>query len=516
MEEEGIFYYFEHTEDAHLLVLSDDSSLCKPAPAAETARFTADDLRVEEVIRELEREHSVHTGKVTLSDYDFEQPTLDLLRGQGDDELEELYDYPGRYTEPDEGERLALLWLEVEEMQRQTVRGEGSMRGFIPGFQFTLEEHYRDDANGKYIITQVHHLATAGQYRAWDTNAGLDYRNTFTCIPDGTPYRPPRRTPRPLIHGSQSALVVGPPGEEIHTDKYGRVKVQFYWDRDGQRNENSSCWIRVTTPWGGKGYGSVSIPRIGNEVMVAFEEGDPDRPVIIGSLYNAEQTPPFDLPGAGITMGMNSRSSPGGGGNNQIAMTDTKGEEKINIHAQYDMTTTVEHDDTQSVKNDRKITVDGTHTETIKKDTSITISEGNHTFTVATGTGTVTVKKAVTENFDDTQSTTAKKKISITSAEADIVLTASTEIKLVTGDSSLVLKKDGTINLTGKKLNITGSDEVKVNGKKIAVSAGDEAKLGVGNQNVTCDKTKVGVSGAAINSSAVGMHEITGAVVKIN
>lgn len=459
MEEEGIFYYFEHSEDKHLLVLSDDSSLSGAAPGGETARYTLEDTHVDEVIWELDREHAVHTTKVTLSDYDFEQPALDMLRGQGDDEFEELYDYPGRYTEPDEGERLALLWLEAEEMSRQTVQGEGNMRGFVPGFHFTLQDHYRRDANGKYLITQVQHLATAGQFRAWDSNAGLDYQNTFTCIPDGTPYRAPRRAPRPLIHGSQSALVVGPAGEEIHTDRYGRVKVQFYWDRDGQRDENSSCWIRVTTPWGGKGYGSVSIPRIGNEVLIAFEEGDPDRPVIIGSLYNADQTPPFDLPGAGITMGMNSRSSPGGGGNNQIALIDTKGKEMVNIHAQYDMTTTVEHDDTQSVKNDRTISVDGTHTETIKKDTSITVTEGNLTETVTAGDLTETISAG-------SQTTSVDKDIKISSETTLIHLTAATEIKLEVGASSLLMKADGTIKLKGVQVAVEGKG-----GGAVAISA---------------------------------------------
>jgi type VI secretion system secreted protein VgrG len=525
MEEEGIFYYFEHAADRHVLVLTDDSSLSVAAPGAETARYTLEDTHVDEVIWELDREHSVHTGKVTLSDYDFEQPALDLLRGQGDDDHEELYDYPGRYTQPDDGERLALIWLEAEEMQRQVVQGEGNRRGFIPGFNFTLQEHYRRDANGKYLITSVQHLATSGQYRAWDANAGVDYQNTFTCIPDGTPYRAPRRTARPLIHGSQSALVVGPGGEEIHTDRYGRVKVQFYWDRDGRRDENSSCWIRVTTPWGGKGYGSVSIPRIGNEVIVAFEEGDPDRPIIIGSVYNADQTPPFDLPGAGITMGMNSRSSPKGGGNNQIAMTDTKGKELINIHAQYDMTTTVEHDDTQTVKNDRTITVTGNkaetiskgdstfkvgtgkHTETIKGDTLITVESGTFKLDVQTKTHTHEVKGDVIETYKANQETTVTNTITISAGDS---------LTLKSGDSRITLKKDGTITIAGKNVVITGSDSVKVSGKDVQMTGDNEAKLGVGSQQVTCSTAKVNTSGAAINSSAVGMHEITGALVKIN
>jgi len=158
------------------------------------------------------------------------------------------------------------------------VRGVGNAAGLTPGYHFALKHHYRRDANGKYLVTQVHHSASAGGYRAWDESAALDYRVEFRAIPHDTPFRASRRTPRPVMFGSQTALVVGPAGEEVHVDSHGRIKVQFYWDRDGKKDEKSSCWVRVSTPWGGKGYGSVSIPRIGNEVVIAFEEGDPDRP----------------------------------------------------------------------------------------------------------------------------------------------------------------------------------------------------------------------------------------------
>lgn len=500
MEEEGIFYFFDHTAEKHMLVLSDDSSLSKAAPGAETARFTEDDRHADDVIRELEREHAVHTGKVTLTDYDFEQPSLDLLRGQGDDEFEELYDYPGRYTQPDEGERLALLWLEVEEMQRQTVRGGGNVRGFIPGFHFTLQEHYRRDANGKYLITQVQHTASAGEYRAWDSNTEIAYSNTFTCIPDGTPYRPPRRTQRPLMYGSQSALVVGPSGEEIHTDKYGRVKVQFYWDRDGQRNEKSSCWIRVTTPWGGKGYGAVSIPRIGNEVVVAFEEGDPDRPIIIGSVYNADQTPPFDLPGDGITMGMNSRTSPGGGGNNQIAMKDTAGKEMITIHAQHDMETTVEHDQTVTV-NDGNRTMSirsGTLTDTSKGDAKLTIEAGSRTVSVTGGDYVAGASDAVKLHGKGKGVSILgdAKGVGITGNGTGVSIEGNGKGVTLKGDPSFLAEGTSKADITSPVVNI-GNKTINIEGTTVTIAAGSN-KIVLDSGGITINGSKVDIKGSSV------------------
>jgi type VI secretion system secreted protein VgrG len=517
LEEEGIFYFFEHTQDTHTLVLADMNSTCQACPGQDTVRMAVQEgpWQDEDVVTAISLESAVHLGKVTLRDYDFTRPSLNLETAAESEEWEEVYDYPGQYLELSEGERYAQLLLEEGTCGGEVVRGASSCRAFQSGFKTTLEEHYRPDANQEYLLLHVSHRGEAGDYRSWNT-ATLEYGNTFVCIPFATQYRPPRRARKPRIQGSQTAVVVGPAGEEVFTDEYGRIKIQFYWDRLGQRDQNSSLFVRVVSSWAGKGYGSISIPRIGNEVIVDFLEGNPDAPIVTGSVYNAEQNVPFELPGGGIQMGMKSRTSPGGGGSNEITLTDTAGEELINIHAQYDMHTTVDHDDTQTVTNARTITVNGTHTETIKKDTSITITEGNLTLTVSKGTADISVKKAVTETFEDTQATTVKKKISITSETADIVLTANTEIKLVAGASSLVLKKDGTINLIGKKVLVQGDDQVNITGKKISASAGDEAKMGVGNQNVTCDKQKVGVAGAAINASAVGMHEITGAVVKIN
>jgi type VI secretion system secreted protein VgrG len=346
----------------------------------------------------------------------------------------------------------------------------------------------------------------AGDFGSAGSQASEYFSCSFTCIDCQTAFRPARTTPKPLIQGPQTAIVVGPAGEEIHTDAQARVKVQFHWDRYGKADENSSCWVRVSQPWAGKGWGSMATPRIGQEVIIEFLEGDPDRPIITGRVYNADNAPPY-AGGQGVVSGLKSNTHKGSG-YNEMSMDDTAGKEKITIHAQYDMGTMVKHDQTN--------TVDGKFTEIIDKDTAITIKTGKFEHKVNTGTADYYVKAAMTEKFDDTWTSTTKNKITIKSATNEILVDAKTKITLQTGDSLLEMVSDGTITISGKKIFITGKDQVRVSGDKIDVGGGSEAKLGVGSQNIVCNASKTAVSGAAINSSAVGMHEIAGAVVKIN
>jgi type VI secretion system secreted protein VgrG len=514
MEEEGIFYFFEHYEDRHVLVLCDDNSSTKAAPAAETARFTADAGRDEEVIRELEREHSVHTGKVTVRDYDYLQPSLNLDASLGDDKFE-IYDYPGSYNDKELGERVAELLLEAEEAERQVLRGEGNVRGLIAGYHFELKDHFRRDANGKYIVTQIQHYASAGGFRSREQNSPLEYHNDFLAIPHDTPFRPPRRTQRPLIHGSQSALVVGPAGEEIHVDKYGRVKVHFYWDRDSRRDEHSSCWIRVTTPWGGKGYGTVSVPRIGNEVIVAFEEGDPDRPIIIGSVYNGEQTPPFELPGAGIQMGMKSRSSPGGGGSNEINMTDTKGKEKITIHGQYDMATTVENDQTNTVNNNRTTTIAVDDTESIGSNQAISVGAdqslsagGNQKIDVA-GNRDVSVGGNQTLGVGGNESVDVGGDRTTSIGGKDALTVGGDHAVDVGVNQTISVGANGELTV-GANHTIDAGAQIKINaGATIEISAGAMITLEAGGS-----KVEIGPAGVTIQTGAI--VSVQGATIKLN
>jgi type VI secretion system secreted protein VgrG len=462
MEEEGIFYFFEHSEEGHKLILADDSSAIQECRGQERFRVTTtpDARPDEDIIEELEREHQVYTTQITLTDYDPLQPSLSLESFQSDGSHEELYDFPGKYEKLPDGERYALLRLQEQSAAQQTVRGQGRCRAFRSGYKFDLTEHYRADTNQGYLLLSVWESGYNGGYRSQAGEA--EYSNNFQCVPADIQYRPSRKTPKPVVHGSQTAIVVGPSGEEIYTDSHGRVKVQFHWDRKGKLDENSSCWIRVSHPWAGKGWGAVSIPRIGQEVIVDFLEGDPDRPIITGRVYNAEAMPPYGLPDDGVVSGIKSATHKGSG-YNEISMNDTAGKEKITIHAQYDMgttvlhdkTTTVKNDDTQTVENNRTITVNGTHTETIKKDTKITITEGDHSTAVSAGK----------------QSNTVSKEIEIKSETSSIKIEAATQIELKVGASTLLMKSDGSIKLEGVSVAIEGKAKVAIHGAMVSSEA---------------------------------------------
>src|SRR5262245_32394858 len=527
MEEEGIYFYFRHSVDGCEMVVANTPQGHDPVP--DPTALIYDEVeggnRDEGRVTAWEKVQEVRSGQVTLWDHCFELPGKNL---EADQKIQdavavgrvshkikldvaeklEVYDYPGRYANRFDGinrggaeqpaelekifednRRTARLRIQEEAAGAVSVAGKGTCRQLTAGHTFTLERHF--DADGDYVLTRVTHSAglSSGGYRSGGRDPGLEYANSFECIPQALPFRPARVTPKPTVKGTQTAVVVGPAGEEIFKDKYSRIKVQFHWEREGKVDADSSGWIRVATIWAGKAWGVIHIPRIGQEVIVDFLEGDPDQPIVIGSVYNADQMPPGELPKHGMVSGMMSRSTPGGGPSNFNGMRadDTKGKEHLTVQAEYDMTTLVKHDDTQTVNNDRKITVDGKHTEAIKKDTSITVSEGNFNHDVQTGTSGSHVKGAVTENYDNKQTTTVAEDIAITSNKgtvkvkelagsmhlfssglmevksdaADTKVYAATSILLQVGASSLEMKSDGTIKLSGSTIEVTGTSEVK-------------------------------------------------------
>ncbi len=509
MEQYGIVYYFEHEEGKHTLVLADSNAVYQSCPEHETVRYNkaVGDLDSEDVITGWDTRQELHTGNYSQTDYNFETPKTSLMANDptvteiGGNGSFEIYDYPGLYLTPSEGKDFTRIRMQEEEAAHKWYSGTSNCRFFTSGFRFDLQDHYLEDMNDSYVLTEVRHTASAGgNYGSEQAEVG-SYSNRFTCAQVSQPVRPQRSTPKPFVQGPQTAMIVGKTGEEVWVDKYGRVKVQFYWDRLGKKDENSSCWIRVSQSWAGQNWGAIWIPRIGQEVIVSFLEGDPDRPIITGRVYNAEQMPPYPLPDSGNISGFKSNSTKGGGGYNEISFDDTKGKEKITVHAQKDMGTTVEHDDTQTIHNNRTIKVDGTHNETITKDTNITIEKGPYKLDVKDNTHTHHVKKDVNEWYDANQQTIVNNNVLIQSKTAKITVDAAEEIFLHCGQSMMSMKKDGSIVISGQNIQILG---------------GQTVKTGVGNQNVVCDVQKVATSGAAINSNAVGMHTITGAVVKIN
>jgi len=368
MEEEGIFYFFEHEHGKHTLVLGNDPAVHKPCPNQPSVRYegTAGGWQDDDVVLEWLQEQEVRPGSFTSTDYNFETPTANMLSSVNGNGKWEIYDFPGEYGKRADGDKLVKVRLQEQQTPKCIARGTSDCRAFGVGFKFKLTDHYRNDLNQDYVLTALRHSA---HHNLGLSSGSADltpvYENSFECVPVSTPIRPARRTPVPVVQGCQTAVVVGPDGEEIFTDKYGRVKVQFHWDREGKKNENSSCWVRVSYPWAGKAWGGIQIPRIGQEVIVDFIEGDPDRPIITGRVYNAGQMPPWDLPGKKNICGYKSNSTKGGGGYNEISFDDTKGTELIQVHGQYDMDTKIEHDERRHVLNNRTKNVDVDESSTI-------------------------------------------------------------------------------------------------------------------------------------------------------
>ncbi len=380
MEEEGIFYFFEHEAKKHTLILADHYNEFKPCKDQSSIRYelSSGERRADEVVTEWSISQEIRPGRYEINDFDFKQPNLDLTASVvGKDERKfEIYDYPGKYYKKNEGEERVGIRMEEEELNRIIAIGSSTSRAFNTGFRFKLQDHYRKDLNSDYVLTSIQHIADQGSnYRSSEGNAleSFDYRNHFQVIPYPSAFRPLRVTSTPIVYGSQTAIVVGPKGEEIYVDNYGRVKVQFHWDREGKYNEDSSCWVRVSQNWAGKRWGAVFLPRIGQEVIVDFLEGDPDKPIITGRVYNGNSMPPYELPAEKTKSTVKSYSSKGGEGFNEIRFEDKKDKEQVFIHAQRNKDLRVKKDRFETIGGSTHLTVGGDQIESIGNDKHLTI-----------------------------------------------------------------------------------------------------------------------------------------------
>ncbi len=476
LEEEGIFYFFEHEQDKHKLVFGDSTVNYQPIAGEDEVLFNPGGAMVaeEEAVYRFLLSQSVCTGKYTLRDFDYAKPALNLTVEKSADENKsyEQFDYPGEYLTEQEGKRLAQVRLQEAIMYKEKAEGDSVCPRLSPGFTFNLSGHDITNFNQAYLLYQVDHLGTQPQVlqeRATD-GTGTSYSNMFYAIPSNVTLRPERKTPKPVVEGVQTAIVTGPAGEEIHTDKHGRVKVQFHWDRLGNKDDKSSCWIRVSQVAAGAGWGAIDVPRVGHEVIIDFIEGDPDRPIILGRVYHGTNRPPFDLPGNGMVSGMKSNTTPGGGGYNEISMDDTKGREGLTIHAQKDMNAKIENNLSTSVGVDKTISVGGTHTENITKDTMITIGKGNYSHDVQTGTAAIHVKGEAKQDYDASLKTTVANNMDVKSKSGHIHITGSSEIYLKAGASELQMKSDGSIKLKGLDVAIEGAT-ITVHGGTVTSNA---------------------------------------------
>lgn len=531
MEQEGIYYYFKHDKDKHTMVLSDSVSSHEPYPGFETLPFFPPDehlSREQDHIYEWTLAQEIQPGTFALNDFDFTRPKANMqvkssIQRDHAHGAMEIYDYPGEYPDTDDGETYARARIEELQANQELVQAQSNALGLAAGSLFELTDYPREDQNREYLITSATHQMESEAYSSGSSaGSGGGYTCNLTALHSRQPYRPARITPKPMVQGPQTAMVVGPSGDEIHADKYGRVKVSFHWDRYSKSNETSSCWVRVAQIWAGKQWGGIHIPRIGQEVIVDFLEGDPDHPIITGRVYNNDNMPPYELPANATQSGIKSRSSKGGGADNfnEIRFEDKKGEEEIYLHGEKNWTImiendkeqsighdeslsvgnnrnkSVEKDETESIGGNKSISVGKSHTESIEDDASIDIGK-NEMVSIGENLD-LSVSKSITESIGENLSRTIKKDMTsdvgknltekitkksytevgdskdlIVGKQLNIKVTdiinisSDKQVSIKAGDAGITLKKNGDISIKGKKINIKGSGDVILKGSKI-------------------------------------------------
>lgn len=547
MEEEGIFYYFRHSSGEHKMVLTNNSAGLSDVPDQSTIVFDEifggrrPDLRV----FSWSKVQEMRAGKYTLFDHCFEQPHSHLeasktiqdsvqvgtvthkLKVGGNDKLE-IYDYPGEYAQRFDGidksggeqpaelqkifqdnQRTVDIRMQQEAVPSIEITGSSNCSQFMSGFTFTLDRHF--NANGKYVLKTVMHTARMSNFASGGVG-DFQYSNSFTCVPAALPYRPARSTFRPVVQGTQTAVVVGPSGEEIFTDKYGRVKIQFHWDRDGKNDADSSCWVRVGQNWAGKRWGASFWPRIGQEVIVDFLEGDPDQPIIIGSVYNVDQMPPYL--GEGLdpkhkndnkVTGIKSNTTPGGEGYNEIRFDDTKDKEEVFLHAERNLEMTTKNDSLartygnrhQIIGNEKDGNKSGDQREMVYKDKHVKIHHNQ------------------IEQIGDSMQLLVG---GIDSGEGnqDIVIKGTKKESIGKDDHLHVAGNRNEKIDGGQSLNVGGSQQEKI-GMKHAVDAGQEIHIKSG-MTIVIEaglQLTLKVGGNFVDISPAGVS-IVGTIVMIN
>jgi len=477
LEDEGICYFFQHDNGRHTLVLADDPSehkLCPGQTSARCRQHAGLTYYGEDVIENLLVKQEIRAGKYALSDFNFETPNTSLKTEEPSNQAlgpgeREYYDYPGGYGKKSAGDRLVKLRMQAEEAKITTFSGESNCRAFMSGYKFKIEDFYRKDMDGKeYVLTGIRHTGSQS-YAISEANAESAYKNEFSCIPVEVPYRPPGRAKRPVVEGVQTAIVVGPKGEEIYPDSYGRVKVQFHWDREGKKDEHSSCWIRVSQTAAGAGWGAIDIPRIGHEVIVDFEEGDPDRPIITGRVYHALNKPPYALPDEKTKSAIKTNSTPGGEGFNELRFEDKKGEEQIFVHAEKNMDLRVKNDLLEVIERDRNLTVKRDHFETVEFDRHVNVTR------------------------DEMTAVDRDRHVKVGGKQATEI--AESRSLVVSGDSIEVLRKGGSLEAGGNYY---------IKGMNVVIEGMSGLTIKVGGSFVTLNAGGVFISGPLVNINSGG------------
>ncbi|MCF6263458.1 MAG: type VI secretion system tip protein VgrG [Xanthomonadales bacterium] len=559
MEQEGLYFYFEHDADKHILVLADDPGTHKPFPGFETIPFheeSGGDAMRDDHLQQWVVTQTIQPEQYAVQDFNFKKPKVDLLSRynlQGGHAYPisnpEIFDYPGEYIDKKDGDTFAEIRLQELRLQFERISSAGPCRGLSAGCVFTLEDYPREDQNNKYLVLSVFHQLHDNSYISSRGGAAEElYRCSIEVLHSEITYRQPRATAKPMVQGPQTAIVVGPENDEIYTDEFGRVKVQFHWDRYGLNDEDSSCWIRVSQLWAGTKWGGMHIPRIGQEVIVSFLEGDPDRPLITGRVYNADCMPPYTLPENKTQSGIKSRSSKNGTENNfnEIRMEDKKGSEELYIQAEKNEkilvknnksenvgnneSITIGNDRTETIGNDETTTIGNDRTETVVNDEYITIGRDRIEFVVTNEhirigedreenvgnnetieigndrTKTVCVNETITIGADRTE----------TVANNETITIGNDRLENVVGYEDIAIGKDRTKTVT--------DNETITIGKKLQITAGDEISFICGSASITLKKNgdiKIKGKNLSLNASSVVNIDgkpinLTGTTVNIN
>lgn len=542
MEYEGLHYYFSHEQGKHTLVITDSVNGYQTIADYSSIPYYPSENHGhrEDHIFEWHNYHEVQSGSYVLDDFDFEKPKSDLLSKFVNSKSHthadgEYYDYPGNYLTTSLGETYATARLDELQTNHAVIRGKANALGLSTGMLFTLTEHYIEQENAKHLVTATDFFIESNRSHSTKATTELSYECSFSAIPSTQQFRPGRTTRVPFVQGPQTAIVVGKEGEEIWTDKYGRVKVQFHWDRLGTNNENSSCWVRVSHPTAGKNWGWISLPRIGQEVIVSFLEGNPDRPIITGRVYNGEQMPPYELPANQTQSGIKTRSSKAGTAENfnEIRFEDKKDSEEVYVHAEKDFNCVIENNETRKIGLDKKDK--GNQTIEIHNDRTITLNEGHDTLTVKkgnritnvdTGDNTLNVKQGHRETNVDTGNNTlnvkqGNRETNVNTGNDTLNVKQGNRITNVdTGDNTLNVKTGNrvtnvntgnntlTVKTGNRETNInTGNDTtnvklgnhlVNVNAGKSTIDAMTSIELKVGGNSIKIDQSGITIKGIMV------------------
>lgn len=578
MEEEGITYYFEHDEESEreILMLVDQNSAF---PALSSGKGEGLDIPLiaskfdtakTESVQSLGWSCRLRVSSVTRRDFDWQRPATSFMY---DEERASALQPRPVYTHgdrlyADDGAHLAARTLERLNVEGAVGRGEANVIEFSTGRFFRLLEH--GAVEGEYILTRVVHrgdspeetiLMATTKPKAGE--AAPRYTNTFECVPRETVFRPARRHLRPRVYGPQTAIVTGPQGEEVHTDEHGRIKVRMYWDRLSRQDERSSWWVRVAHTWAGAGWGSIVIPRIGMEVVVEFLEGNPDRPLVIGCVYNGANRPPYELPAEKTKSTLKSNSSLGGGGYNELRFEDRKGSEEIFVHAQKDMNVRILNNRTRSVGNDESITigndesitighnrslstaneetytvganraksisvnetvsVGSDRTSTIGRNETLTIGASRKTTIAASESTTVGASRSLNVGGSEATSVGGSRSVAVAVAMTETVGAAKTETvgaaktETVGAAKALSVGAAYQISVGGVMSNTVGVNKIETVGQAVKIDAGTEIELTCGASSLKLSKDgKISIDGTMIEMNATGRVVVRGATIHLN